>query len=345
MKLAGKNIKRSDIFYHSVFWITWVVSFTFIQSIGFRIDEYFVWFMYYIITLPIFVVHTYLIVYLLIPQSFFKGNYFLLVFAMFVFLIIFSILELVVSNELVFKPFAPEKGFEPGYLNIKNIIISGVGNHYIILVFLAIKAGRTWYNAKSEQEDLMHAKMETEIEMYRYQLQPKIVLSLVGELEIIAKGKSQVTPGMIVGISNFLNRFLYEGDEELIPLQLEIKIIEDFLEIHKLRLEGRLKSNLLVSGHLKSYLVPPFLLLPFLNETLKIAYGCNKTFESNVIIKGEKKYLLFSFTFWSDERFELNGTKNTEIIRKRLSFSFPGKFRIVENIDDNYWELGIELFQ
>ena len=35
---------------------------------------------------------------------------------------------------------------------------------------------------------------------------------------------------------------------------------------------------------------------------------------------------------------------NLEIIKKRLNYSFPGKFRLVENIDDNFREFSIELF-
>jgi hypothetical protein len=345
LKRVGKNIDKSEVILHAVFWLVWVLAFTLIQSLGFGIDQYFIWLMYYLITLPVFVAHTYLIAYLLVPQSFLKGKYFLFAFALFVFLIVFSIVELIVSNELVFKPFAPEKVFAPGYLNIKNIIISGIGNHYIILVFLAIKAGRTWYTAKTRQDDLVQSNTETELEIYRYQLQPKLVLSLMEELEQTAQSQNEITPGMIIKISNFLNRFLYEGEDELIPLQLEVKLIEEFLGIHKLALGERLKSNFFVHTQLKSFLVPPFLLLPFLNDAIKLVYACNETFESTVLIKGDKKYLLFSFSFWSDQPYGLTGNKNAEITRKRLNYSFPGKFRIEENMDENFRELIIELFQ
>ena len=60
---------------HTIFWLTWVVSFTIIQSLGFGIDQYFIWFMYYVVTLPIFIIHTYLIAYWIVPNTFFKGKY------------------------------------------------------------------------------------------------------------------------------------------------------------------------------------------------------------------------------------------------------------------------------
>lgn len=70
------------------------------------------------------------------------------------------------------------------------------------------------------------------------------------ELEKTAlSNKEDVLPAMIVEISGFLNRFLYEGEDELIPLQLEIKIIEEFLDIHKLLAAG-LKVIFLSAGML-----------------------------------------------------------------------------------------------
>lgn len=322
----------------------WVVSFTIIQSVGNNTNVWFMWFMYYLITLPVFVVHTYLIAYWLLPKLFFKGRYLLFIVGVFLFLILFSAIELIVSNELVFKVFESDIVFAPGYLNLKNIIISGIGNHFIILVFFAIKAGRSWYSVQNRKDELLQTKMETDLEIYRYQLQPKLVFTLVEELEIVSEKSPEKAPEMIVRISNFLNRFLFEGKEELLPLPMEVKLIEEFLSIHKHALEGRLTSNFVVNGLLQSFVVPPLLLIPYINCAIKLVYECNNSFESTVIIKAEKKYLLFTFTFWSENDFQLLDNENIEITKKRLKYSYPGRHRLIENIDENFREVSLEIF-
>lgn len=303
-----------------------------------------VWLMYYLITLPIFVVHTYLVAYWLLPHTFFKGRYFCFAAYGLLLLTVFSVIELIVSNHLVFKVFDKNLAFDPGYLNIKNILVSGVGNHYIILVFIAIKVGIEWYGASNKKEELLRTSVETELEMYRYQLQPRMVLSLVDELEGITKEQPDKAPEMIINISNFLNIFLLEGKEELIPLQLEVKLIEKFLEIHNNALGEKIKSNFIVSGNLKPYVVPPLLLLPIINSAIKLVYECNKSFESTVFIKAEKKYLLFSFSFWSEDEFSLTDNENNIITEKRLKYTYPGKHRLVENIDSNFREFSLEIY-
>lgn len=324
--------------------MTWIVSFTFIQTLNEGTAMFQLWVMYYLITLPIFMAHTYLIAYWLLPHSFFKGRYLLFACGIFLLLLFFSLAELLLSKYVVFGVFDKNREYETGYLSFRNIVISGIGNHYIILVFLAIKAGISWYQAQYKKEALLLSKVETDLEIYRYQLQPKMVLTLVEELEVIAEQHVERTPEMIIKISGFLNRFLFEGKEQLIPLQQEIQLMEDFLAIHKYALGERITSDFIAAGNLNSFVVPPLLLLPVINSAIKLVYECNKTFESTVLIKAEKKYLLFSFTFWSENEFSLNDQENENITRKRLEYNYPGKHRLVENVDANFSEFSLEIF-
>jgi len=344
LKLFEINIDKNRIILHTIFWIVWVVSFTIIQSVGNNINEWFMWLMYYVITLPIFITHTYLIAYWLLPKLFSTHRYWLFIASIFLLLILFSVIELIISNELVFKVFDSNNAFPPGYLNLKNIIISGIGNHYIILVFFAIKAGRSWYSVQNKKDELLQTKMETDLEIYHYQLQPKLVLTLIEELEILSDKSPEKAPEMIVKISNFLNHFLFEGKEDLLPLTTEVNLIEEFLSIHEYALEGRLISNFVVNGMLQSFVVPPLLLIPYINCAIKLAYECNNSFESTVIIKAEKKYLLFTFTFWSEKKFRLFDNENIEVTKKRLKYNYPGKHRLIENIDENFREVSLEVF-
>lgn len=344
MNLEEIHIDKKNILLHSVFWLSWIISFTIIQSVGGGAHEYFVWLMYYLITLPIFVVHTYIIAYWLLPETFFKGRFWLAFSGIIVLLIIFSIIELVVSNEFVFKVFDKSKMFDSGYLNPANIIISGIGNHYIILVFFAIKAGHSWYFSKNKTTGLLQIKMETELEIYKYQLQPKLILIMVEELEIITKKEPEKLPQMIIKMSGFLNHFLFDVKDELIPLSLEVKLISEFLDIHKHAIGNRLNSSFIVNGNLQAHVCPPLLLLPFINSAIKLVYDCNKSFENTVIIKAEKKYLLFTFSFWSEDNFRIDNNENIENTKKRLKHKFPGKSRLIENVDENFVEYSLEIF-
>jgi len=340
----SSHIDSKRLILHGLFWMIWVVSFTLIQSLGKPAHEYFVWLMYYLITLPVFVVHTYLIAYWLVPVYFFRQRYFPVVLGALALLVVFSVLELLVSNYLVFANFDRTKMFEPGFLNIQNILISGLGNHYIIFVFLAIKVGWSWYTAEIHKEELQLSKTETELEIFNYQLQPRIILSMVECLEDAAGKSEEKVPELIIQISGFLNRFLFEGREEMIPLQLDSELLEEYINIQQHIFGDRLKINFHVGGNLKPFVVPPLLLLPFLNDAIKMIHSCNNSFEMSVFIKTDRKYLLFSFTLWSEDSFRISDNDTIEITRRRLHYRFRGKHRLIENIDDNFKELSLEIY-
>jgi sensor histidine kinase YesM len=344
MQIRNKHINPIVIVFHCLFWLAWIIVFTLIQSLGKGYNEFFIWLMYYVITLPIFIIHTYLIGYLLVPKYFLKRHFILFFSGIILFLVIFSILELVVSNELVFNTFAPSKKFSPGYLNLPNILISGLGNHYIIFVFLAIKAIKSWHIAKNRKEELAQQNLETELEIFRYQLQPQFILSLIDELGQMSEAKSDKIPEMIVKISDFINRLLFEAKAELIQLETEIKLIREFLAIQELAFSNRLKTNLIVNGEIIGKVVPPLLIFPFLNNACNVVNSSDQDFECNIIVKVEKKYLLFSFSLWSEKDFKMLESRNIELTKKRLVYNYGTKHRIIENEDANFREISIEVF-
>ncbi len=63
---------------------------------------------------------------------------------------------------------------------------------------------------------------------------------------------------MIIKLSNFLNHFLFEGKEDLIPLSLDVKLLEEFLDIHQHALGNRFTNNFVVNGKLQLFVVPHF---------------------------------------------------------------------------------------
>jgi two-component system, LytTR family, sensor kinase len=344
MRITGKHIDPIILSLHCLFWLAWIVIFTIIQSLGKGYHELFVWSMYYLITLPIFITHTYLIVYWLIPNYFLKRKFLLFAAYIFLLLVIFSIIELVVSNELVFKIFDHQKVFNTGYLNLPNILISGLGNHYIILVFVAIKVVKSWFETKNKKDELAQQNLETELEIFKYQLQPQFILSLINELGGMAEAKSKKVPEMIVKISDFINRLLFEAKAELIQLDTEIKLIREFIAIQELAIGKRLKANMIVNGIITGRVVPPLLIFPFLNKACYVVNKYNQDFECNIIVKVEKKYILFSFTLWSEKEFKMDGDINVELTRKRLILNYENKHRIIENEDANFREISIEIF-
>jgi len=120
-------------------------------------------------------------------------------------------------------------------------------------------------------------------------------------------------------------------------------LIREFLSIQELAFGRRVKTNLAINGKIAGRVVPPLLIIPLLNKAFQIINKCGYEFECNVIIKVEKKYILFSFSLWSENDFKLTTHKTKGLIKKRLMYNYQNKYRIIENEDVNFHEVSIEI--
>lgn len=344
MDLGLKHIGKRRAMEHAFFWLAWVFTFTLLQCLGQGFASFGLWLKYYLVTLPVFMLHTYLIAYWLVPVAFYKNRYGWFILGFVVLLPVFSVIELVVSNELVFRSENSKMAFEPDYLNFKNILISGLGNQYIILVFLAIKVGRAWYRAQSQKNVEQNWNRRTELEIYHYQLQPRIMLHLMEMLGLALKMNPRKSSEVIIVVSDFLNRFIDEKNEKWLPLNKETELIKLMLKIHHLASGKPVNMRLETEGNHSLLVIPAGLFLPLVNFAIITGQKCNNSVNSSVFIGEENRELHFCLEMSSNNEFNQSDNYDFIMLGKRLQYNFPGKYRLQENYKENYLWVNLEVF-
>jgi two-component system, LytTR family, sensor kinase len=337
------TVKHNPIL-HAGFWATWIVFFSLLQNVGQSGGSLLNWLMYYIITLPVFVTHTYIIAYWLVPQTFMKGRYGLFIAGILIMLVAFSVIEMVISYESIFKFKKMIEVPSSGYLNFKNIIISGIGNHYIILVFMAIKVGRAWYHARSVEEVEQQRKLETAIEIYNYQLRPRVMHHLMAVLGAAMKKDNKKSPDLIIQISGFLNTFLHENKNEKVCFRDEVRLMEMYVKIFATALPDCIKSEFSAAGDFSSFSAPDFLFLPVLDYAFNLGTWCNNSVSCTVFVKEEHRQLYFSLSLSSNKQVDWEKNKDSEMLARRLKNNFPGLVTIKEERNETSWKLDVVLF-
>ena len=256
------QVDRKRILQHLLFWSVWVVGFTFIKSFGMPFSVYAGWFVYYIITLPIFVAHTYVIVYWLIPRYFTKRRYLLFTLVFLVLFYAFSVLELLISNTLVFRYFSLEE-FNPHYLAPGNVFINGVGNFYIVLVFMAARNVRTWFISLEQQKRLNRQKLALQVDRAIARVQPRLLLYSVNYIEKLAEKSPEDATKAIALTSEILSEvMMYNGKENQV-IEKEVTLIKKLVELVSL-FRGKVPDvEFFMSGDLSKIRFPALILFSF----------------------------------------------------------------------------------
>jgi len=329
---------------HAIFWLIWVCGFTFLQGFGSGFQAYETWLIYYLITLPLFVAHTYVVAYWLIPRYFFNHRYLLFAVWIVLLLILASLAELLISNELIWRWINPEN-IQPDYLNVRNILINGLGNEYVVIAFLAVKVVKFWNLKIGEKTELMNRKLSAEVELLQYQSYPRFVLNVMDRLENLAENQSPQTSEMIIRLSNLMTNMTIGRKSDKILLQKEVEMIRSYIEIQRMSFPKDYQVNFLVTGELNGVQIPPFLFFQLIEEGFNQLEEYLEKPDYTILIKTEPHYLLFSMTLWNDSAVELKF--NPQVLRnchKYLDYFYPDNHKVMSNFEINFAEITIEIY-
>jgi len=139
-------------------------------------------------------------------------------------------------------------------------------------------------------------------------------------------------------LSNIMRYILYECNAPTIPIESEVKIIEDYIQLELLRYDDRLKVNFDQSVEDWQQEVAPLILLPFVENAFK--HGASETrFDTFIDIHLQLSTQQLEFTIKNSREnseetslVEGIGLKN---VQRQLDLVYGKNYSLEINPDDN----------
>jgi len=185
---------------------------------------------------------------------------------------------------LAFFIIDPMYGWPKGHLiDIKNTLTTLMDIGFGASAAVAIKLARMQLAVKEKEKHLVKDKLEAELKFLRNQTNPHFLLNTLNNVYALARKKSDDTAEVVMKLSELLRFILYESSGEFIPLIEEIKILDDYLQLERMRYTERLTVSFDKQLDGECYQITPLLLLPFIENAFK--HGISESrFESYVHI-------------------------------------------------------------
>jgi two-component system LytT family sensor kinase len=144
---------------------------------------------------------------------------------------------------------------------------------------IMIKQFRLQLASKEKEQNLIRDKLETELKFLRNQTNPHFLFNTLNNIYALARKKSDETADVVMKLSKLLRFMLYETKHEQIRISDEIKILDDYIELEKLRYNDRLTLSFIREIDNENEPIAPLLLLPFVENAFK--HGASESrFES-----------------------------------------------------------------
>ena len=252
--------------WHILFWMCYIAMYTIIygnfeESYG---AEFF-WAMAY---LPIKMVATYFTMYFIIPRYFLQKKY----VAATVLTVLVVLLAGFLQRFLDYHVFSPIYGHEwmaGSPFNIPKSLKNVLSIYPAVALGAFIKITKHFYSEESKSKELRQEKLQAELNFLKGQIHPHFLFNTLNNLYALTLKKSENSPEVVLKLSELLSFMLYECNSRTVPLSKELKLIENYIALEKIRYDDRLTITYETEGDVSKNQIPPMLLLPFVENAFK----------------------------------------------------------------------------
>jgi len=258
-------ITRRRWILHIVFWV--LILLIYGIFFGRRNNNYFQTLFFVGLLMPVVISATYFFNYYLIPRFLISGRYglftlyssYTILAALFLSMLV-ALLTFLIMTELRIQ------NMSPASVDIFFLLAS-----LLMVVFfgVAIKMLLHWRTSKEDNQKLMRDKVETELKFLKVQLNPHFLFNTLNNLYYLTTEKSDKAPQSILQLSEILDYVLHSSKSVFVPLENELKQVENYVALELLRYAERVEVTTKFIGDLSKYKIGPMILITLIENAFK----------------------------------------------------------------------------
>jgi two-component system, LytTR family, sensor kinase len=259
------GIKRIGL--HLTFWILYVLYHTFL--FGYMRQDFLHPLKYELYDLPVKILASYFVAYLLIPRFLFKRKIWTFAVFLALSLLTASFLQRLFHSQIIGRFIEPEQVYFTMYPTTALVFKTVISIYPIVVVVALIKIVKHWYEQDRKHQDMYKEKIEAELSYLKSQIHPHFLFNTLNSLYALTLKKSDQASKVVLKLSQLLHYLLYDSNKQTVPLEKELELIENYISLEKIRFGNRLKLSYNFSGNLQGLEIAPLLLLPFVENSFK----------------------------------------------------------------------------
>jgi len=280
-----------------------------------------------------------LIGYILLPRYFYTKRYLAFIAGLVLLLGVVILVE-ELFLEKIFFPASRGTSF-PGVIHTLLEVLP------IILILVGFKFAWDAQYKQTQLEQLNTIVAESRLQFLKSQINPHFLFNNLNNLYSYALENSAKTPTIILELSSLLRYMLYDCKTHVVPLEKELKYLQDFIRLQELQLEGRGSIQFKVEGNTKGAYIAPLILVVFIENSFKHSTASqvkNIEIEVNLEVSNGLLCMHCSNTFSQESNTEeLARGIGLENVQARLRLLYPDAHRLHISQKNNKYLVDLEI--
>ena len=212
------------------------------------------------------------------------------------------------------------------------------------LLLMGMNLGVKLYFRSQEDADILsqiekHA-LERQLQYLKYQVNPHFFMNTLNNIHALVDIDPERAKTSIVELSKLMRYVLYEGNNKLTSLSREVQFLHNYVRLMSMRYSDNVRISLDVPEILPDSLLPPLLLVIFVENAFKhgISYRTKSFVE--ISLKPHADRLLFNCRNSRQQKPQdenMKGGVGLSNVRRRLDLLFPGNYTLdIKEQEDTY---------
>ncbi|MCU0375723.1 MAG: histidine kinase, partial [Chitinophagaceae bacterium] len=224
-------------------------------------------------------------------------------------------------------PMPPPAGPRPAQLLD---IVSVVLMLTVAAVAMAIQLLESWKLSEQKAALMAIEKSKAELDTLKAQVNPHFLFNVLNNMYAMAQTGHPQTAESIMHLSNLMRYITDEATQEVVPLEYELRYIEDYIALQRMRLGEKTKVVYSCTNNTTNLLIAPLLLIPLVENVFKHGVSNAKPAEIHISVEVYDKKLMLNthnlkFEKWGKQERHGLGLLN---LKRRLEQLHPGGFQL-----------------
>ncbi|MEC3907628.1 histidine kinase [Tamlana sp. 2201CG12-4] len=340
---TNNSILKHRAFKHIIYWIAFSFFFGYIW--GTHDQDYIKSIVVQLYSLPSRLLLVYISLYVLIPKIYLKKNLALFVLS---YVSLLTIITFFIQRPMMWYYVRPE--FFPGWNDYNNYSLIDLTNtmfdvNRAAIIPLLVVFSRFYYDGQKRTLILEKEQFKMELTQLRNQVHPHFLFNTLNNLYSLIIKKSNSAEDAVLRLSGLMRYMLYEANGPKVLLSKEISYLKNYIDLEKLRLENG--NNISFIHEIdKAYEIPPFILIPFVENAFKHGTVNNKISWIVISILVKDNVLILNT---SNEKRKVKKNDNSKTgfgftnVKKRLDLLYPNNYSIDIIDEDLSFEVTLKL--
>ena len=219
---------------------------------------------------------------------------------------------------------------------ISGTIIGGVN-----LILYTLDA---WFKDVTAQANLKNEKLLSELRALKSQINPHFLFNTLNNIYSYACLQHPSTPVMIEKLSQILRYLVYEGEKERVELKQEMTVLENLIDLYKIKNSEQKNIHLHQSGILAHHQIAPLLLINLLENAFKHSDALSNP-EGFIHVKAEVENEQLQFHISNSMKQQMvesgpNGVGQPNI-EKQIELIYADQYSLHTEVGQNVYHLDL----